>query len=86
MMGFLQKLMGKHQAIVLDKVAHDKDTFCAWFQTQAAAFHHAVINQEKIDTDFFDPLSARLDRMHEGIYFLAGDVTARYRLSGRIFS
>lgn len=47
MMGFLQKLMGKHQAIVLDKVVHDKDTFWAWFQTQAAAFHHAVITQEK---------------------------------------
>ena len=73
MMGFLQKLMGKHQAIVLDKVVHDKDTFWAWFQTQAEAFHHAVITQEKIDTDFFDPLSANLDRMHEGIYFLAGE-------------
>ena len=76
MMGFLQKLMGKHQAIVLDKVVHDKDTFWAWFQTQAAAFHHAVITQEKIDTDFFDPLSASLDRMHEGIYFLAGEAEA----------
>ena len=75
-MGFLQKLMGKHQAIVLDKVVHDKDTFWAWFQTQAAAFHHAVITQEKIDTDFFDPLSASLDRMHEGIYFLAGEAEA----------
>ena len=76
MMGFLQKLMGKHQAIVLDKVVHDKDTFWAWFQTQAEAFHHAVITQEKIDTDFFDPLSASLDRMHEGIYFLAGEAEA----------
>ena len=76
MMGFLQKLMGKHQAIVLDKVVHDKDTFWAWFQTQAATFHHAVITQEKIDTDFFDPLSASLDRMHEGIYFLAGEAEA----------
>ena len=76
MMGFLQKLMGKHQAIVLDKVVHDKDTFWAWFQMQAAAFHHAVITQEKIDTDFFDPLSASLDRMHEGIYFLAGEAEA----------
>ena len=76
MMGFLQKLMGKHQAIVLDKVVHDKNTFWAWFQTQAEAFHHAVITQEKIDTDFFDPLSASLDRMHEGIYFLAGEAEA----------
>ena len=75
-MGFLQKLMGKHQAIVLDKVVHDKNTFWAWFQTQAEAFHHAVITQEKIDTDFFDPLSASLDRMHEGIYFLAGEAEA----------
>ena len=32
--------------------------------------------KKKIDTDFFDPLSASLDRMHEGIYFLAGEAEA----------
>ena len=68
-MGFLQKLMGKHQAIVVDKVVHDKETFWAWFQAQSAMFHHAVITQEQIETEFFDPLSAWLERMHEGIYF-----------------
>ena len=59
-MGFLQKLMGKHQAIVVDKVVHDKETFWAWFQAQSAMFHHAVITQEQIETEFFDPLSAWL--------------------------
>ncbi len=75
-MGFLQKLMGKHQAIVVDKVVHDKETFWAWFQAQSAMFHHAVITQEQIETEFFDPLSAWLERMHEGIYFLAGEAEA----------
>ena len=75
-MGFLQKLMGNHQAIVVDKVVHDKETFWAWFQAQSAAFHHAVITHEQIETEFFDPLSAWLERMHDGIYFLAGEAEA----------
>ena len=72
-MGFLQKLLGRNQAIVVNNVVNDKDTFWAWFQAQSPQFHQAVLKQEQIESVFFDPLSAWLDRMHEGIYFLAGE-------------
>lgn len=46
--------------------------FWDWFQTQERSFFKAVKKHERIEEDFFDPLSPQLDQLKDGFFFLTG--------------
>lgn len=46
--------------------------FWNWFQTKEKEFHTVVKNRSNVELDLFNKLSAQLDQLHEGFYFLAG--------------
>ncbi len=46
--------------------------FWSWFQKKEKAFFKAVQQHTKIEEDFFDHLSPKLDQLQEGFFFLTG--------------
>ncbi|MFN8438508.1 MAG: DUF695 domain-containing protein [Cytophagales bacterium] len=66
-MKFLRKLFDKKD----NKVFTNKD-FWEWFQNNEKEFFKIVKNHEKIQSDFFDKLSPKLEALREGYFFLAG--------------
>ena len=78
-MNFLKKLFGKSE-----KPIRTNADFWSWFSENEKQFHRVVKNQDRIDEQFFDPLSEKLSRL-PGAYFyvtgMADDETAELVLS-----
>lgn len=68
-MNFLKKIFQPKQ-----KNKNYYTDFWAWFQKNEKVFHKVVKNRNNVELELFNKLSAQLDQLHKGFYFLAGMV------------
>lgn len=73
-MGIFKNLFSK-EAPQKDNIEEPIKTyadFWRWFETNEKAFHRVVRNQQDIEKNFFDRVSPKLGKLHEGMFLLTG--------------
>lgn len=66
-MNFLKKIVNKKKESI-----KTYDDFWSWFNINAETFYKVVKNHKRIEKDFFDPLSSKLNQLKDGFFFVAG--------------
>lgn len=66
-MNFLKTIFKKR-----DRPIKSYEDFWTWFQLKEKQFFNAVKNSKNLDRDFFDPLSAKLNEINEGYFYVTG--------------
>lgn len=66
-MGFLDKILGKKEASI-----QSNTDFWNWFLKNEKEFFKIVKERQNIHQGFFEKLAPKLDKIHNGIYFLTG--------------
>lgn len=70
-MSFLEKFFGQKEKQEQQPLA-SYQTFWDWFKQNEKTFHDAIKNDRDVEGVFFEKLSAQLNKLRAGYYFLAG--------------
>src|SRR5689334_14764839 len=72
-MNFIKKIFGNKED---NTPVRSNSDFWNWFQKNERTFHNVVKKRGDIEGVFFDKLSAKLEELREGYYYLTGMLDA----------